>query len=188
MKKFTLAIAGALLFIFIFTACSANTESDINSQSEQPNSSNSVIGSDIVNPLVKSNADEIAQKLGFYLGVPTGAENIKYFILAGNTEELRFTLDGIDYTARLKSAPAFEDISGMHYKWTITLSDKLKGCESRQMRYTGNGDDIDVCLWYDAAKGLMYSLTATGGSLDGFDITAAALQIYAPSQKSVKYP
>lgn len=187
MKKLIVALAAVLMFLCVFTACSGKPGSDVDPQGEQTdNATDPDFQSGVINPLVESNADGVAQQLGFALGVPDGAENVEYFILSGDTEELRFTLNGLDYTARLKATAGFEDISGMCYTWTNTLDDEIEGCECKLMRYSGDEGDIDVCLWYDAAPGLMYSLTTSDSSLDGFDITAAALQVYEPVQKNAE--
>ena len=182
MKKLLAALTAVTVFVCVFTACS---DKSANPQSKKDNDSpDSNSQSGVINPLAESTADDILEKLGIALGVPDGAENVKYFILAGDTEELRFTLNGLDCTARLKATAGFEDISGMYYTWTDTIDGKIKECECKQMRYSGDEGDIDVCLWYDAAPGLMYSLTAQGSSLDDFDITETALQVYEPMQNN----
>ncbi len=179
MKKFVAVFLLVLMFLCAFTACSGKPESDVNSRNEQTDEvTDSSVQSGMINPLVETDANGIASRLDFALCVPDGAENIKYFILTGDTEELRFSLNGLDYTARLKATAGFEDISGMNYTWTNTLDDEIKGCKCRLMRYNGDKGDIDVCLWYDATHGLMYSLTTSDRSLDGFDITAIALQMF----------
>jgi hypothetical protein len=43
-------------------------------------------------------------------------------------------------------------------------------------------DDAMVTLWYDAAPGLMYSLSAVGNDLNGLDLPVLADQIYIPVQ------
>ena len=187
MKKLIVALVAVFMFMCVFTACSGKPEPDVNPQGEQTdNVTDSDFQNGMINPLVESDADGVVQQLGFALSVPDGAENVEYFILAGDTEELRFTCDGLDYTARLKATAGFEDISGMYYTWTNTLDDEIEGCECKMMRYSGDGGEIDVCLWYDAAPGLMYSLTTSDSSLDGFDITAVALQVFEPVQKNTK--
>lgn len=183
MKKLIAIFATVIMLTFVFTACAGEAETEVDPESEQ---TEGVIDTDdqdnMVNPLVESDAETVAQQLGFALGVPEGAENVEYFILSGDTEELRFTLDGLNYTARLKPTADFEDISGMYYTWTNTLDDELEGRECKLMRYNGEDGDIDLCLWYDAAPGLMYSLTTSDSTLDGFDITAIALQVFEPVQ------
>lgn len=178
MKKLIAALAVCLIVVCLFTACAAKDDSADAPQTEQTDAPES----SVQNPLVETDADGIMQQLGLALGVPEGAENVQYFILSGDTEEMHFTLNGLDYVARLKPTVSFEDISGMYYEWTNTLDDELKGRECKLMRYCGEDGDVDLCLWYDIAPGLMYSLTTADSSLDGFDITAAALQVFEPMQ------
>ncbi len=183
MKKLIAALAVCLMVVCLFTACAnkgdstsaPQTGTETGTQEETPESG-------VANPLVESDADGVMQQLGFALGVPDDAENVQYFILNGDTEELHFTLNGLDYVARMKSTAGFEDISGMNYEWTTTLDDELNGRECKLMRYCGEDGDVDVCLWYDVVPGLMYSISTSDSSLDGFDITAIALKVFEPMQ------
>ena len=50
---------------------------------------------------------------------------------------------------------------------------------------TGSEDFVEMCMWYDLVPGLMYSVTAQGMDLDGFDIQAIAEQLYIPTQGDV---
>ena len=177
MKKLIAALAVCLMVVCLFTACAAKDDSADAPQTEQTEEPED----GVANPLVESDADGVMQQLGFALKVPEDAENVQYFILNGDTEELHFTIDRLDYVARLKPTASFEDISGMYYEWTNTDDDELKGCECKLMRYCGEDGDIDLCLWYDAAHGLMYSITTSDSTLDGFDITAIALRVFEPT-------
>ena len=47
------------------------------------------------------------------------------------------------------------------------------------------GEIIEIFLWFDVVPGLMYSVTAQGMDLDGFDIQAIAEQLYIPTQGDV---
>ena len=103
----------------------------------------------------ETDAATVKSTLGFGLNVPENATNVKHFILSEDTEEMHFTLDGLNYTARFKAADSFEDISDLRYDWTYTDdNDKVNGRNANSMRFIGNGLDIDVCLWYDAAPAL----------------------------------
>ena len=178
MKKLIAALAVCLMVLCLFTACAANDDQTAEPQAEPTEAPES----GVANPLAESDADEILQQLGLTIGIPEGAENVQYFILNGDTEEVHFTLNGLDYVARMKSTAGFEDISGMNYEWTTTLDDELNGRECKLMRYCGEDGDVDVCLWYDVVPGLMYSISTSDSSLDGFDITAIALKVFEPMQ------
>ena len=88
----------------------------------------------------------------------------------------------MEYTARIKSADAFEDISGLYYDWADELPCVIGRCDGVCRRAITDDGMTDVCLWYDALPGLMYSVSASGADLNGFDIQAAAEQVYLPMQ------
>ena len=47
---------------------------------------------------------------------------------------------------------------------------------------TGSEDFVELCLWYDQAPGLMYSLSVSTTELDGLDLVAVAEVVYSPMQ------
>ena len=47
---------------------------------------------------------------------------------------------------------------------------------------TGSTEWVELCQWYDAAPGLMYSLSVSTVDPDGLDLTAVAEQVYLPLQ------
>lgn len=139
----------------------------------------------MANPWTETTADGLMEKLGLEFAVPDGAENVSFRMLeAENLAEMEFDLDGMRYTARIQPAAEWTDISGMYYEWENTMEDFTIGnCPAWEGRAADGGDTADLCLWFDAAPGLMYSLGTVGeGDLDGFDLTAVAGQIYAPVQ------
>jgi hypothetical protein len=121
-----------------------------------------------------------------YILVPPaeGAGEVSYYIINDETAEMRFTMDTTRFTARIKPSAGFEDISGMYYDWTATNDTwKVQHCDARTMSYISKTeDDAMVTLWYDAAPGLMYSLSAAGNDLNGLDLPVLADQIYIPTQ------
>ena len=88
------------------------------------------------------------------------------------------------FTARIKPSAEFEDISGMYYDWTATDDTwKVGYCDAKAMSYISETeDDAMVVLWYDVVPGLMYSISATSGDLDGLDLSVYAEQVYIPVQ------
>ena len=139
-------------------------------------------GAGLANPWVEATAAEVLEALGVEFGVPEGATDVRYFILPEQElAEMQFTWYGMDYTARIKPADAFEDISGMYFEWDVDTACAVRGCEGRTMRGHDDLMTVDVTLWYDAEAGLMYSVSTGGEDLDGFDILASAEAIYLPS-------
>ena len=140
----------------------------------------------MANPWVETDAEGVMQAVGVSFGVPEGAENVVYRVLESESlAEMEFTWYGMDYTARIKPAGAFEDISGMYYEWEQDMDVTVGNCEGVEYRAEDEGMTFDVCLWYDVVPGLMYSVSTSGEDLDGFDIIAAAEQVYIPAQSDV---
>lgn len=133
------------------------------------------------NPWVEATAEDIVAAVGVAFGVPEGAEDVQYYILqTENLAEMDFTWYGMEYCARILCTDAWEDTSGMYYEtWEQSMDVEIGGCPGVEMR-TPDGDvTVNLCMWYDADAGRMYSLSTGGENLDGFDITAAAEAIYA---------
>lgn len=139
----------------------------------------------LANPWTDTSAEGILDELGLAFGVPAGATDVTYRMLADQKlAEMDFTWDGVQYTARIKPAATFEDISGMYYEWENPQEDfKVGDCAAWEARATDDMGTVDLCMWYDAAPGLMYAVSARSeGDMDGFDILAAAEAIYEPVQ------
>lgn len=122
--------------------------------------------------------------LGYSIGVPEGAQDVRFSMCeALSMLQMNFALDGMEFCARMKDTGFFEDISGMYYNWDFIddVSDYLGS--GGEVREAHEGDrTIQLCLWFDIIPGFSYSLDTSGRDLDGFDITAIALQVYEPMQ------
>ena len=139
----------------------------------------------VANPWVESTDGEIAEALGVAFGIPEGAEDISYGMMPeAKLAEMRFTLDGMECTARIQPVEEFTDISGMYYEWAQEEPCVIAFMQGLVKRATDEGKTIDLCLWHDADMGLMYSLAVSGADLDGFDITAVAGAIYAQASET----
>lgn len=129
---------------------------------------------------------------------PDGAANVQWSLmevkddtaLPGTMVQLTFDYDGVSFTAREQAVAGEEitDISGMYYDWTVTDEGVLNNWGGGNMpcrisRYAGEDEYVDVCLWFDIETGYAYSLSAQAKDLDGFDIQAAAEQIYDPAKQ-----
>lgn len=164
MKKRWIALLAALLALCAFGAAVAEAS--------------------LANPWTEVAAEDIESAVGVPFGVPEGAENVVYRLLAEeNLAEMQFTWYGMDYVARMQPADAFTDISGMYYDvWETGMDVEIGGCPGTDMR-TPDGDvTVNLCQWYDAGAGVMYCVSTIGADLDGFDITAAAEAIHAPAE------
>lgn len=57
----------------------------------------------------------------------------------------------------------------------------VAGWEGASSRVKAEGEEIERCLWYDADNGLTCCIVTSDEDLWGFDITAAAMGVYAPA-------
>lgn len=133
------------------------------------------------NPLVEKTEKEIEKEFGFKFGKLKNEKNVKFYVIDGEMIEKIFELGDTKITLRVVPAIEFEDISGMYYAWTEE-DGKVKNRDAKIMSAKDDLGSAQVCLWYDAAPGLMYSASATAKDLDGFDITAIAEQTFIPVQ------
>lgn len=135
----------------------------------------------IANPWTDTTAEALMETLGLSLKIPEGAYTVRHRMLeAQSLAELQFDMGGIHFCARVKPCAEFEDISGVYGEWTKDEPAAVGWCEGRLMR-SGDGEAIyDVLLWYDAAPGLMYCVSAV--SAEGTDLLPVAGAVYRPVQ------
>ena len=116
--------------------------------------------------------------------VPDNAENAAWRVMesagAPALLELDFELNGLHFTARQQQTGTRDaDLSGMYYTWTaqdsMTLCTGLTGTMYRCIDEDGYAD---LCIWYDEASGVSYSLGVTAKDLDGFDLQAVAEALF----------
>lgn len=143
-------------------------------------------GVSLTNPWTKTNPESIERMLGTPVKLPEEASDVVWMGIADvKLAEIQFTLDRMEYTLRIQPTEAFEDISGLYYDWeNINQDFTIGGCPGWEARIYDEDLEttIDLCLWYDAGKKLMYALSTSGPDhLNGFDITAVAQQIYPPA-------
>lgn len=138
----------------------------------------------MANPWTETTEEGFIGIMGLELAIPEGAENVAFRVLeAEQLGEMTFTLDGMDYVARVKPAVEFEDISGLYYAFENPIEDEaVAGLQTWEGRATDGEETIDLALWFDVVPGIMYSLSTSGADLDGFDIIGVALQVYQPMQ------
>ena len=70
------------------------------------------------NPVQKSTAEEITERLNVKFAIPDGAKNIRYSIIAGKLAQMDFIWNEAECTARIQRNAESEDISGFYYNWS----------------------------------------------------------------------
>ena len=132
--------------------------------------------------------DELLEASGFEFGIPQGAENVAYRYQPGESmAEMRFTLGASELCARIRPAALEEgqlmNIADMYFAWDEERPVTVGRCSGKACRAAaGSEDRAELCLWYDAAPGLMYSLSMGTNDPEGPDIAAVALEVYIPVQ------
>lgn len=116
--------------------------------------------SQIVNPMKNSNPQEIIETIGVRFIEPKDVSEIKYFIISNQIAQMNFIKDDISFTARIKPTNQFEDISGMYYDWTNEQDCEIAWCSGKiYFMNDGENNNPGICIWYDIAPGLMYSIS-----------------------------
>ncbi len=190
MKK-TVAIVGSMLILILMltlTACGQRVPVAGTPQADAP--------VQIPNPWRDVTEAEAKGSCPGSLRVPDGAQNVKWSIMETSGEpalvQLAFDLNGLSFTAREQTnGDKAADISGMYYSWTaqndVTLQNWEESAKSGTIyRYIGEDEWADLCVWYDTAKGISYSLSVTAKDLDGFDLQAIAEALAATTLPSVE--
>ena len=136
----------------------------------------------MANPWTDTDREGFTEQLSLELDLPEGASDCAWRVLAAEgLGELDFTMDGQEFTARVKAADGFEDISGMYYEWEAEDDGWVAWCPAKICLAEDEGQTVELCLWYDEQAGTMYSVATSGADLDGFDILAVAEQLYPAS-------
>lgn len=141
----------------------------------------------MVNPWCETTQEELLETLGVTFGVPEGAEEIVYRMMEEEgVAEMQFAWQGTEYVARIRSAEAFEDISGFFYDWDSEETCEIGWCEGQLLNAQTDEGGVWLCLWYDAAPGLMYSLGTHGSVKAQPELLSLAEEVYVPAQGDVE--
>lgn len=190
-----------LITLFAITACilcacgnkeaNSTTEAAADAVTEATNETTSETQAAIANPWTESSKEAMPETLGYGIDAPEGSTNVSYQVnKESGMGQVKFTYGdpSQDYTYRIKSASEFEDISGLNYTWEYEDKITIGWCEGTIKQAKDGDKTVQVCLWYDVAPGIMYSLSTSAADLDGFDLTAIAGLVYYPMQGEVEEP
>ena len=195
MKKSIVWIV--LLVMLALTACGRAAPAAETPQKAETPQAEEAAG--IPNPWREVSEDEAKTLCPGALRAPEGAENVRWSVMesagAPALVQLSFDLNGLSFTAReQQTGDGAADISGMYYAWTVQSDMTLQGWSesARQgtyFRYIGESEWADLCLWYDTAENVAYSLGVTAKDLDGFDLQAVAEALCAsPASAGARLP
>ena len=132
------------------------------------------------NPLHEACYDDVLNEIGVALPAPTFAHSVSWFTYDTKPAigEMRFQVGEQNYNYRVCSASKFDDISGMYYTWTVSSTEKVDYNDATVSVIPG---EQGIIQWYDAAPGLMYSLSVDSGA-DSAALAEMANKIYQPTQ------
>ena len=139
--------------------------------------------SGIANPWEKTDKAGFEKATGLSLAVPEGAENVFYLVMPSEgLGEMQFSLNDLEYTARIKAAAEFEDISGLFYDWTSEEDCKVSYCEGKVLEAPDGAKTVCACMWFDAVPGVMYSLSTSAEDAKAAQIHTVAEAVFEPMQ------
>ena len=145
----------------------------------------------LANPWTDMTADELSTVSGIPYALPEGAETVVCrWLESEQLAEIQFTLDEDEFNYRFQPAELeageLMNISGMYFGWDQKESVSIAHCNGDLgIAKTGSSDWTELCLWYDMAPGIMYSLSVYTTDPDGLDLAAVAEQVFVPAQGDV---
>ena len=137
------------------------------------------------NPVVPSTEEGVLEQVGVYCGLPETAVDVQYFVIGKTTEEVRFFVSGVPVTVRVQPTAEFTDISGYYIPWDREEPCRVGYCDGTVRETVYNGKAIRSCLWFDAAPGIMYCVSAEGDVPAEFDLVTIADAVFIPMQGDV---
>lgn len=116
----------------------------------------------IPNPIHECTAQELTEKAGVTLYVPTTAVDVTYSYIEGDAPlgQVSFTYQGKAYTCRGQKTGVVQDISGMCYEWTRTTNDSADVPYTCYLTDEGQG----IAVWY--AAGASYTISMAEGATE----------------------
>lgn len=172
-----------IILALMFCGCGKKVSSGIDSKKNegieiQP----AVIG--MPNPVRDSTVQDILNTFGIRFALPEGAENARYSVIGGTLSQVDFTWNGDECTARAEPSgeTSLKDISGFYYNWKNSAEVKV-GYNTAKASWTKDekGNSVGICIWWDAAPGIMYSVSMRSGAGEK-SLSALANAVYVPVQ------
>ena len=134
------------------------------------------------NPLREATGAQMAEATGLVLIAPSGAVNVRYFILNDKTAQLVFSLDGKEYTYRAEPTDKLEayDFSGLNYTWAETSEEPVGYLTAT----VSTCDEAGVAYWLDVVPGIAYSL-GCNAVVTADELVGTANACFIPTQGDV---
>ena len=190
MKKFL-----TFLLLIPCVLCFSCNKKDTNSTSHVSDnvqkSVEPIIG--MPNPIKPSSYNEILQTLGVSFSLPQNAQDISFSIISGEIGQAQFSWP-IDEqkTAQccVRVQPTgqigLQDISGYYYTWKNSANVKVSYNDAVTKWTTlEDGTTVGICIWWDAAPGILYSVSMSDYANEQ-NLTHLAQLVYEAQQGEVE--
>ncbi len=165
----------ALLCAVLFVLCAAACGKKSSAEETEPAETNPF---SLVNPWVESDEAAVKAKFGITFSVPAGAADVTYFLADSlGMAEMRFTLNGVEWNARIGEAEEFSDISGMNYVWEKQEKAALGKITGSVRTCTADGKNVGIGLWHNPTLKMMFSLSAVSEKTLDFDIAGQVFPV-----------
>ena len=139
------------------------------------------------NPVQKSTAEEITERLNVKFAIPDGAKNIRYSIIAGKLAQMDFIWNEAECTARIQRNAESEDISGFYYNWSNETPCTVgENAGIAKWQITEVGEVVGICLWQNKASNLTYSVSMKKNA-DSEKLIALANAVYIAGGAPMTY-
>lgn len=137
------------------------------------------------NPIHESTAQEILNTLGVSFAVPENAQDVHYSVISDSLAQMDFVWNKAECTARAEpnGETSLKDISGFYYNWKNSSDVKI-GYNDAKVNWTNdeNGNSVGICIWWDAAPGIMYSVSMKSNA-NAENLEKLANAVYIQMQK-----
>ena len=169
MKKsvFIIGLVAALAVAAALAGCAAQKPETPSQPSESQNAQ-------ISNPIVQYDDASAFESLGIAIDAPKNADGVSYSIIGGELAQVKFTVDGSDYTYRAQKTD--EDISGLYVEFedeSVHLDATYdKGCVGVDIKSVKDSEG-KLAVW--KLDGTMFALYTESASTEA--IQSVAMQL-----------
>ena len=145
-------------------------------------------GVSIASPWETLSAEQLKALTALPLNLPEGSEQAAYrWYRMDEIAEMQFTWKNGDFCFRAQNTEPQEDsvkdISGLYFTWEYEEPVKINGNRGLiGLVQSGTGSMVERCIWYDASRQSVYSLSVTADDVDGLDLAALAESITTPAR------
>ena len=172
-RSFVLLLAA--LFMLTLAACGKD---DPAAPVEETEAASETAPFGLVNPWAEADEAAVKAKFGITFSVPDSAKDVSYRIADSlGIAEMRFTLDGVEWNARIAESEEFNDVSGMNYVWQKQEKAALGKISGSVRTCVADGKNVGVGLWHNPTLNMMFTLSASSEKTLDFSIAGLVFPV-----------